>query len=129
MREILNNICRNLFITDWSVNNKLSIVIDNNKHHINMKLASDNLKNTRHVRDNRQGLICHAAASTSNNFIIGTEYECSNDTACSATIRLVINIFSPSRACANSNHTHVSINRGYWIFKIIIYLLEAGAVT
>lgn len=117
-----------MFVIDWDANNKISMVIDDDKHHANVKIASDNLKNARHVRDNRQGLTCHAAASTSNNFVIGTEYERSNDTACSAALRLINNIFSPSGADVNLNHVQFNMDRGYWVFRIIAYLLGAGVV-
>ena len=107
---------------------KIGIVIDDDKHHIEMKIASNNLKNTRYVRDNRQGLTCHAAASTCNNFVLGTQYERLNDTTFSATLILFNDVFSTSGSTADLNHVHVSMDRGYWACKILTFFLSSGAV-
>ena len=66
------------------------------------------------MRDTRQGLTCHAAALTSHNFVLGTQHERSNDTTSSATLKLVNDMFSPSRATADLNRFRVNIDRGCW---------------
>ena len=93
MSQSLNDTYRELFVKKCIANNKLSAVIDDNKQHVDMKKASDNLETTRHVRDNYQGLACHKAASVSNNFVIGTQCERLNDTSSTTCLRLVNNIF------------------------------------
>ena len=79
LQSTVNSHYRKLYIKDWDINQKMSIVIDDDKHHFNINVGTDNLKSARHVRDNRQGLTCHAAASASNNFTLGTQHEKSND--------------------------------------------------
>ena len=80
------------------------------------------------MRDNRQGLACHKAAATSNNFVIATKCERSNDSSCNVALRLINSIFSPSRANVNLNHAQFKTDRGHWVIKLLNHLLGAGTV-
>ena len=47
----------------------------------NYKIPTDNLRLSRHIRDNRVGLVRHAADFPSTNIVILSEHENSNDNA------------------------------------------------
>ena len=58
----------------------LSTVIDDAKQYFDMKAGPDNIKKSRLARDNRKGITCHTAETTSINFALCVEYERANDT-------------------------------------------------
>ena len=53
----------------------MSLVIHNDKHHLNYKIAIDNLQLIRHIRNNRLGLVNHTAVLIGSNLIIRSNYK------------------------------------------------------
>ena len=74
-QDFVNEHCRNLCVTDWNINDMMSVVVDDDKVHLNFKIPTDNLRSTRHMRDDRIGLVSHNAALTTSNMIIRSEFE------------------------------------------------------
>ena len=64
---------------DWDVNDTMSVVIDDDKHHLNYKILTDNLRFTRHIRDNMLGMVNHTVALTGTNDILWNEHEKHSD--------------------------------------------------
>ena len=60
-------------IRRWDNNNALSALTDDDKHHMDIQVAAEKLKKSRFVRENRQGMKCHAGATTSIDFFLETE--------------------------------------------------------
>ena len=57
-----NSYYHNLCVKDWDTNDTMSIVIDDDKYHLNHKVSTDNLRLTRHVRDRRFRMVNHDVA-------------------------------------------------------------------
>ena len=64
---------RNICAKDWDANDTMSVVTDDDEHHLNCKIPADNLRFSRHVRDNRLGMVNHAVTLT------GTKITSRND--------------------------------------------------
>ena len=114
----------NFLVKNWDTNGKLSLIIDVDNHHAHMKVVHDNLKNTRDVRENREGL---AYYSTSNNFIISTDHRHSNNAHFATIVHLINIIFSLSIVEINLKNHQTSMGRGYWARKLLSYLLGVDA--
>ena len=112
----------------WDITETLSTVIYDDKQNFDVKFGSDNIKKSRLTRDNRQAIICHIAATTSINFVLGTECKRSNDSTYSSTLRLIKNIFSPSRVSAMLNHAKVHMDRRHWAHTVLCFFLDSGSV-
>ena len=75
MQENVNKHYRKLYVIDWNIEQKMSIIINDDKHYLNYKIATNNIRLTSHIRDNRIGLINYTVALTRTNIIVRTEYE------------------------------------------------------
>ena len=123
LQYFLNEINRELFMWNWDVNRTLRTVIDDDKHHFDMKTGSNKIKKSRLARDNSQGIELHIAETTSINFVLGTEFERANDATYSSTLIFIRNIFSPSGATAMLNHAQVHMDRGHCAHTALFFLL------
>ena len=74
----------------------MSVLVADDKVHLNYKIPTDNLRFTRHVRDNRLGTVNHAVALTGTNLILWNEYEKNLENTTIVLKRLTYNLFSPS---------------------------------
>ena len=107
----------------------LSTVIDNGKQHFDMKAVSDNTKKCLLARGSLQGMTCYTSESTSVNFVLGVEHERANDATCSAALRLIKSIFSPSRETVMLNHVQAHMDRGCWMHASLCFFARVGVVT
>ena len=48
----------------------MSVVIDDDKHHLNYKIPTDYLRFTRHIRNNRLDMVNHTVALPGTNIIL-----------------------------------------------------------
>ena len=91
----------------------MNVEIDDDKVHLNHRIATDNARRVRHVRDNRVGIVCHTLACTCTSVLVAFEYEIENDTTTKALMRLIKKTHSPSGAELSINHVRHSMDRGY----------------
>ena len=73
----------------------MSAVIDDDKHHINYKVSTNNLRLECHIRDNRLGRMNHDVALTGANLIFWNECEKPSDATTIDLKRLIYKLFSP----------------------------------
>ena len=79
------------------MNKTLSIVIEKDKNHMDVKIFVDKLKISRLTRDNYTGISCHIANSTSNNVILDAQCKQENDTIYSPALIINNNMYTSSR--------------------------------
>ena len=70
MQNALRSHYQTFHIAFWDINNKMSVEIADDKHHLNNKTASDNLNLTRCMSDNRVGIVNHTVALFGCNLIL-----------------------------------------------------------
>ena len=75
----------------------MSAVIDNYKHYLNNKIATNNLRLTHHILYNRADLTSYTSFFTSTNMIVRRECENSNDNTKKLTERIMNILFYPNR--------------------------------
>ena len=123
MNVLLNDSCTK----GWDETIMVHIEVDDDKVHLNHKIATDNVRRVRHAIDNRVGIVCHALAFTSTEVLVAFEFETQNGTKSSAVIRLIKNDHAPSSAELSLNHVRHAMDRGYWSFKVTNKSTEAGS--
>ena len=90
LEDVLSAFTSKLFLKHWNVNrDKLHVCIDDDKFHLSILQGTDNLKLSRHVRDNRNGLTNHVLAASGLGLKLATEYEKFDDNAVSTTKNLI----------------------------------------
>ena len=89
MHDCLNYKHRDIFIQHWDINSTLSTVADDDKHHVGMIVASNDLKKAHIARNSLNSMECHTVALNSINFSLSVEYERANDTTSIVALRLI----------------------------------------
>ena len=66
----VNSCYRNLYVKDSDASETMSVVMHYEKHHLNYKVPADNLRLTRHISNNRSGMVINAFTLTGTNLIL-----------------------------------------------------------
>ena len=83
-------------VIGWNTNHAMSFVINDDKQHPNYKASADNLRLTRHARDNTIGMMNYDVALRRKILILLNDHEIFSDTAAIALKRLIYKLFSTS---------------------------------
>ena len=126
----VNDVLREITVTDRT--GKISIALDDDKIWLNLKSAPMqdlfNLKFSRHVKPNRNGLTCHTAVTSSILFPMGACFERAKDTTLGCFTRLLNSMFGQGGEQANLRNVHIHSDRGYMLPAVVFeFLLNAGA--
>ena len=108
------------------MNKKMSVVIDDNKHHLTFKRPTTNFF-TRNIRDNRVCLVNHIVTLTRCNLTLWNECEKHNDDTTAALKIIVHNLFSPSSNDLSLTFLEIRMDRIHWVLTNLIILVLAGA--
>ena len=103
--------------------------VDDDKEHLSIMKGCDNLKLNHHAKDNRNGLTNHTLATSGLGFNLSTEYDKPDDTIISVTKTLMQKTFSGSGSRLNIPHVVLHLDRGYWCWDIVIFLISACCST
>ena len=123
----MGNHFRKSHIVGWEINIIMIMCICNNKHHVNFKLPTDNLRVTDHAIKNRTGLANHTASCTGRHIVACMGHE-NHDDRTSKTWNIMLHgIISPSSNELSLTYLQVGTGRGYCAWNIITMLVLAGA--
>ena len=115
LEDVLSAFTSKLFLKCWNVNrDKLYVCIDDDKFHLSILQGTDNLKLSRHVRDNRNGFTNHVLATSRLGLKLATEYEKSDDNVVNTTKNLIKKTFSRNGTSLNIPYVVLHLDRGYW---------------
>ena len=116
MERAFNDVCRSLFVANRVGSIKIALDDDKVWFMNTGANAKDRfgLKYCTHVRDNRKGLICHTAVSSSLNLPLGISFEKTDDTTASCFKKILINLFPGEIIlhllfCDQNAHTYYTI--------------------
>ena len=74
LEDVLNKHFRALCVLDWDISKRMSIIIDNDKYHLNCKIPTDNLHFIRHIRDSLISLVNYAPVLTASSVVVRVKY-------------------------------------------------------
>ena len=112
---------------DWDISDTMSVVTHDDKHHLNYNVPTDNLRLTRHIRDNILGMVNHAVTLTGTNLMLWNEYEKHSESDAIALKRLTCKLFIPSSKELSLNYLKISMDSRNWVCDVLVILVLAGA--
>jgi hypothetical protein len=134
IQTALNKTLSKIFVQGYNLDNMMLLTFDDDKVHYAAASAarSDNLKFTKHVRDNRNGYVANTGVLTVSGAPIGIEFEWQDgDTTSLATERLTRQQLRPTNQSArapNLRNVQVAADRGYWTARFMYdFVLASGA--
>jgi hypothetical protein len=142
LEEALNGLLRELVVEvlvggqsdDGRKISRLWLTLDDDKMHWNgTRHHHAWLQNTRHVRDNRTGFVCHHGVLPASGLLLAIKFDRKGDTAETSSKQMIIRQFAPSHGGADRglvpdlSFMFLSADRGYSSKGLRDFLARGGA--
>jgi len=135
LMDIINELCRELFLANYDINNRKFITVDDDKDHYAGKMSwneTSGLKPSQFVRENRRGFTFHTLVYTSSGLPLGIEPETTADVSFfDTTTRLLVNQLAPSHRSRVKVPSLTTLtlfaDRLYWANNFLDFIIKSGA--